>query len=108
MSWIREQKLLRLIYVLWNQATPNTQAILIPYIEREGMAWAVSLDEYIEDDDWFTPDLLALHLGLSESTIRNWPRRYGLKPNSAGQYRWGDVQAMKVKRNRRNADKNVA
>lgn len=108
MSWIREQKLLRLVHVLWNELAPNTQSILIPYIEGEGMAWAIPVGEYMDDDDWFTPELLAKHLGLSESTVRNWPSRYGLKPNSVGQYRWGDVVEIRGKQNLRNARRNVA
>lgn len=108
MSWIREQKMLQLIHVLWNELAPNTQSILIPYIEDKGMAWAVPLGEYMEVDDWFTPELIAKHLGLSESTVRNWPSRYKIQPNALGQYRWGDVLEVRGKQNSRNSRINVA
>jgi hypothetical protein len=107
-SWIREQKLLRLVHVLWNELAPNTQSILIPFIEDEGMAWAVPLEEYITDDSWFTPQQLASHLGLSESAVRNWPARYGLQANEDGLYRWGDVLRVRQAQNLRAARRNVA
>lgn len=108
MSWIREQKLMRLVHVLWNELAPNTQSVLIPYIEDEGMAWAVPLDEYMSSEDLFTPQELSKHLGVSESTVRSWPKRYGLKPNVVGQYRWGDVQEALAEKNRRNIRRNIA
>lgn len=107
MSWIREQKLLRLIHVLWNEMAPNTQSILIPFIEDEGMAWAIPLEEYLTDDSRFTPQQLASHLGLTESTIRNWPTRYGLVAED-GMYRWGDVMRVRQAQNARAASRNVA
>lgn len=107
MSWIREQKLLRLIHVLWNELAPNTQSILIPYIEDEGMAWAVPLPEYISNDAWFSPPEIGKHLGVSESTVRSWQKRLGIVPRD-GLYRWGDVQEALAEKNRRNIGRNIA
>lgn len=104
MSWLRENRLLQLVSVLWGELPESVRRELEPHIEAAGMGWAIHVTrEHISDDDWLTPAQIATHLGLQESTIRNWPSRYGLTANRLGQYRWGDVQDIRQKQARRNA-----
>lgn len=104
MSWIREQKLLRLVTVLWNELAPHSQAELGPVIEKAEMGWAIPASDHLTDDHWLTPEELAKELGLTASGVRNWQSRYGLKPID-GLYRWGDVQEIRKQRHQRNAQR---
>ena len=46
-----------------------------------------------------TTTQVADQLGLTESTIRDWPRRYGIATHQ-GRYRWGDIKTVIRSRNR--------
>lgn len=102
MSWLREQKLLQLATVLWNELTQASRDELAPLIRQAEMAWAIPTMDHLTDDHWLTTDQLAKELGLTPSGIRNWQSRYGLTPTN-GLYRWGDVQQIRRERTTRNA-----
>lgn len=102
MSTTRERDLQRLVSVLLHQLATFTDTRTVELnIRRSGMGWALPTSaDFYEDDDWLTVDQLAFELGYTESAIRNWPSRYGLKPVK-GRYRWGDVQTVIIGRNMR-------
>lgn len=100
----REQRLLQLIYTLWQQLNDHQHAQLRPGIEQAGMGWALpSLDRHNEDD-WLTRDEAAQELGIKPWTIRKWHDRYGLTPVK-GRYRWGDLKDIIRQRNKRKLGK---
>lgn len=101
MSWLREQKLLQLVTVLWNELAPKTRQELAPLITQAEMGWAIPTLDHLTDDSMLTTEQLAKELGLTPSGIRNWQSRYGLTPTD-GLYRWGDVQQIRKQRNQRN------
>ncbi|KMV23350.1 hypothetical protein [Mycobacterium heckeshornense] len=93
---VRETALLRLVLVLWGELRRHTNPKELERLEQDireaGLGWALgNLDHH--DDDLLTVDQLAHELGYSQSTIRDWPTRYGLQ-TVAGRYRWGDVKKM--------------
>ena len=92
----REVRLLRLVYVLWTNLSYHQQATIGPGIVKSGMGWALPgvMPDLHANDDWLTVDEIAFEFGLSESTVRNWQQRYGLRPVK-GRYRWGDVKAIR-------------
>ncbi|BDY33174.1 hypothetical protein [Mycolicibacterium mageritense] len=106
MTSTREGDLLRLIHVLWTALNELTSTrYLESQIRKDGLGWALPTPEHHHDDDWLTVDQIAFELGYSQSAIRNWPSRYGLKPVN-GRYRWGDIQSVRqrqVRRRRANA-----
>lgn len=104
MSWLREQKLLQLATVLWNELAPNKQQELAPLLRDAEMSWAIPTMDHLTDDHWLTTDQLAKELGLTPSGVRNWQHRYGLKPVD-GLYRWGDVQQIRKERHARNTQR---
>lgn len=104
MSWIREERLLHLVSLLWGHLTPDVREELQPVIVEAAMGWAITSLGHLSDDHWLTPADLARELGLTPSGIRNWQSRYGLKPVD-GLYRWGDVQEIRKERSRRNTER---
>lgn len=92
-STLRENKLLRIIFVLWLELERRMDtAELEQAIRSEGLGWTLpSTIDHHDADDWLTVDQLAFELGYTPSAIRNWPARYGLRPVK-GRFRWGDVK----------------
>lgn len=86
----REDRLLQLVFFLWNQLGPEQRQDLTPGIEQSGMGWAIPTWECRDENDWLTVEELATELGMTPSGVRNWPSRYGLTP-VRGRYRWGDI-----------------
>lgn len=100
MSWLREQKLLQLATVLWNELTNDKRTELAPLIRDADMGWAIPTLDHLTDDSMLTTEQLATELGLTPSGVRNWQSRYGLTPHN-GLYRWGDVQQIRRERHAR-------
>lgn len=100
MSWLREQNLLKLVYVLWNEIPAERRTELAPILGRSEAHWALhdTSCEHLDENDWLTPDQIAHECGIRTSTVRNWPKRYGLT-SVKGRYRWGDIQELQRRRN---------
>ena len=96
----REERLLRLIYTLWEQLDDHQRAALRAGIEQSDMGWALPQLDRHNDNDWLTIDEAARELGLTRKGLRNWHTRYGLTP-IRNLYRWGDIQAIRRQRNMR-------
>lgn len=94
----REDRLLTLVELLWNQLTPMQQLELTPHMENLGMGWAIPTWECHDPDDWVSLEQLAFELGMTESGVRNWRYRYGLTPRDDGLFRRGDVKAVQTHR----------
>jgi hypothetical protein len=103
----REDRLLTLVELLWNQLTPAQQQDLTPHMERLGMGWAIPTWECRNDADRLTLEQLAFELGMTEAGVRNWQYRYGLKPGKDGMFRWGDYQDMQNERDQQKRRKHA-
>ena len=101
----REQTLLRIIYTLWLELRKPSDQQHPDQIDHEirqaGAGWALPSHQGhdLHDDDLLTTTQVADQLGLTESTIRDWPRRYGIATHQ-GRYRWGDIKTVIRSRNR--------
>jgi hypothetical protein len=95
----REDRLLQLVFFLWNQLTHEQQEDLTPDIEAAEMGWAIPSWERRDADDWLTAQELAVELGMTVKGVRNWQSRYGLTP-VRGRFRWGDVEDVKRRKGR--------
>ncbi len=94
MSYRRENHLLRLVHVLWEELRKTTDTTQLEYeIRAAGIGWALPSWDHHHDDEKLTVDQLGFELGYTPSAIRNWPTRYGLKPVN-GKYRWRDIREL--------------
>lgn len=104
----REQTLLQIVYALWTElrkpADEQDAHQLDRQIRATGAGWALPGHQGHDhdDDDLLTTAQVADELGLTESTIRGWPRRYDIT-NHNGRWRWGDVKQVIRSRNRARA-----
>jgi len=92
----REDKLSKLVALLW-EATPETvRSQLLPAIHQLGATWAIPDSE--APPNWMTTVEVALEFKLSPASIRsNWPRQYGVRPTND---RWliEDIELVRLKR----------
>ncbi|OYN80438.1 hypothetical protein [Mycolicibacterium sphagni] len=94
MSW--EEKLQRLVALLWEALPEASRSQLLPAIHQLGAAWALPDSE--AQPIWMTTVEVALEFKLSPASIRsNWPRQYGIRPTND---RWlrEDVELVRLKR----------
>jgi hypothetical protein len=90
----REDRLQQLVTMLWFCLPEEERDALSPDIRDDGMGWAIPDDDRDRCiDDWLTYTEIGNELGLSPSTVRNWPDRYGLKPRR-GRLKWSDVERV--------------
>ncbi|ORA25185.1 hypothetical protein [Mycobacterium aquaticum] len=95
MSFIRENRLRQLVFVLWHELGKHIDTTALERgIREEGLGWALPTDSTVADDAYLTPEELCRLLGYTESGIRNWKQRYNLHTTDDGKYRWGDVRAV--------------
>jgi hypothetical protein len=91
-----EDKLLRLIALLWEALPESTQNELRPAITQLQATWA--LPDSDAEPGWMTTLEVALEFGLSPSSIRsNWPRQYNIRP-TADRWLREDVEIVRLKR----------
>jgi len=92
----RDEKLLRVIALLWEELPEPARQRLHPVVDRLGAAW--TLPATGDQTEWMTTVEVALEFGLSPASIRtNWPRQYGVRPVND---RWlrRDVELVRLKR----------
>ena len=92
----RDEKLLQVIALLWEELPEPTRQRITPIIDRLGATWA--LPTAGDETDWITTVEAALEFGLTPSSIRtNWPRQYGVRPVND---RWlrRDIELVRLKR----------
>jgi hypothetical protein len=113
-SWLREQKLIHLVTLLWNQLTPVQQRDIEPDVHAHGMDWALPLTDYraegetrLTAEDRLTTDEVARECGVTASTVRDWKKRHGLQQVS-GYFRWGDIEEFLQERYRRQAERRAS
>ena len=96
MTWLREQKLLHLIGLLWDALPSGKQQELESAAVKLGMGWA--LPDNDDDYEWLTTAQVAEEFNLSVSSIRtNWPRQYAIRPQN-DRWRRTDVDLVRLKR----------
>lgn len=92
----RDEKLLKLVALLWEETPQVTRSQLLPAIHQLGVAWAIPDSE--APPSWMTTLEVALEFKLSPSSIRsNWPRQYGVRPTN-DQWLREDVELVRLKR----------
>lgn len=98
----REQDLQRVILAMWVElrkpAREQNPDALDAGIRQAGLAWTLPSMAHIDAGELLTVAQAAELTGYAESTIRDWPARYGLTQHG-GRYRWGDIdQLLKTRR----------